>query len=874
MLFQTPNRKSSLQFYVIHDFDILPEANQINRVKLQKQLILLIFRRIKTSGGSRLIKICSKCDNLEEYSTYACTDWLDNSIDTPSLNSIFTCKHSIAVISCLLIQSRIRDLVDKTSATIDIDIVFFLTQYLSDDDISEPNGWVSANELRIQYQFSGSAKEGCIAIHISEAFDLAFTVLWIPEHSEKPRCHCFECPRSDRCKHVKDISAEDCLGHPFVQSKIGPLLLAKSQLKTAIHCRIPGEQEKNQSDEESIDVENTDDWDNITEEQLNLGFNPDASDSIEEEYDKEINNKISQYEKEQNDSFRMYSTKSYPDEITDDEILCNHIVSRLQDGIAKWIENESLSCFESEIQTCPKCVVTMPVVIADDSASLFSLNAFLLDMVVKYRRCPQCDQRFYFDGRTLGILNFGNKTLIACELFYELLKMKVHGGFATYSYWKTKVELNLMCFKMHPDVQEIKNTWMNMSGRLHRMLVRFVQLIDYPSNIMQCCKNPGVICIDGIVLSIKSDKLKNQNLSQPWIHSEPQKARFSTRKYRSLLYIYKKEDKDILQAFRNQNTGILFKSLNLFYIGVPLLLLRRFFNKFSSNPIAQFLFLVTIELNPDCTSNEAILKCHPLLSPFVHCLYKDLSAASSVCPTMAWIHIKKFIEEKLLQSSTLQKVQDRAPVLGSVFKFISLKCRSDHLRKLAIDMCSYILETAKNNFISPSNRYYLLYLINKSYKPNVYPINNAKQFKYTNSFSELEKTGYFFPGRPIIRTVKPIPLSSKIEPVCNKDYKQAGKFGAGTLLFWCADCSCCIGFDILKSAESVQHVYNVLVTRFTQMPRVIIYDNGCNLHEYILNRSPGLFFNTLFLSDGFHWKNHSNCCECYNSKAYSFLDSN
>ena len=39
-------------------------------------------------------------------------------------------------------------------------------------------------------------------------------------------------------------------------------------------------------------------------------------------------------------------------------------------------------------------------------------------------------------------------------------------------------------------------------------------------------------------------------------------------------------------------------------------------------------------------------------------------------------------------------------------------------------------------------------------------------------------------------------------------------------------------------------------------PSVAIYDNGCNLHNYSLNREPNFFKRTWFLVDRFHWPNH------------------
>lgn len=41
------------------------------------------------------------------------------------------------------------------------------------------------------------------------------------------------------------------------------------------------------------------------------------------------------------------------------------------------------------------------------------------------------------------------------------------------------------------------------------------------------------------------------------------------------------------------------------------------------------------------------------------------------------------------------------------------------------------------------------------------------------------------------------------------------------------------------------------------VPKVIIYDNACNLHEYALNRNPRMFKDSQFLVDRFHWDNHT-----------------
>ncbi|KAI6659973.1 hypothetical protein LOD99_14314 [Oopsacas minuta] len=46
------------------------------------------------------------------------------------------------------------------------------------------------------------------------------------------------------------------------------------------------------------------------------------------------------------------------------------------------------------------------------------------------------------------------------------------------------------------------------------------------------------------------------------------------------------------------------------------------------------------------------------------------------------------------------------------------------------------------------------------------------------------------------------------------------------------------------------------MTIFREQPKVIIYDNACNLHKTCMKRDPKVFRNTTFLIDRFHSTNH------------------
>lgn len=53
---------------------------------------------------------------------------------------------------------------------------------------------------------------------------------------------------------------------------------------------------------------------------------------------------------------------------------------------------------------------------------------------------------------------------------------------------------------------------------------------------------------------------------------------------------------------------------------------------------------------------------------------------------------------------------------------------------------------------------------------------------------------------------------------------------------------------------------------------MIVYDNACKLHQYILNREPNHFKSTKFLVDRFHWKGHVGCSSGYNLNKYPGFD--
>lgn len=89
----------------------------------------------------------------------------------------------------------------------------------------------------------------------------------------------------------------------------------------------------------------------------------------------------------------------------------------------------------------------------------------------------------------------------------------------------------------------------------------------------------------------------------------------------------------------------------------------------------------------------------------------------------------------------------------------------------------------------------------------------------------------------------------------------------GLFIFMCKH-GIVYGFFILPNAEGRDEAFSFLYKYFVRMPRLIIYDFACALHEFALNRCPHLFKDTTFAVDRFHWFNHTACAPSYNLNKY------
>ena len=66
--------------------------------------------------------------------------------------------------------------------------------------------------------------------------------------------------------------------------------------------------------------------------------------------------------------------------------------------------------------------------------------------------------------------------------------------------------------------------------------------------------------------------------------------------------------------------------------------------------------------------------------------------------------------------------------------------------------------------------------------------------------------------------------------ICTKKFPIHRSLSPGMIMM-CCEHKICYGYQILRSKESTISIFHLLLTHFKVQPRIIIYDNACNLHR-------------------------------------------
>ena len=125
-----------------------------------------------------------------------------------------------------------------------------------------------------------------------------------------------------------------------------------------------------------------------------------------------------------------------------------------------------------------------------------------------------------------------------------------------------------------------------------------------------------------------------------------------------------------------------------------------------------------------------------------------------------------------------------------------------------------------------------------------------------------EPDSSFFPHWRRLRSLPHYARPTSTNEECNKEKAGHPRLISGILLYFCKH-GVCYGYEAMVNPESVAFPFATLFCRFSRAPRVVIYDNACNLHAFFLNREPRFVRKTRIMSDRFHSGNHTACNSGY-----------
>lgn len=83
----------------------------------------------------------------------------------------------------------------------------------------------------------------------------------------------------------------------------------------------------------------------------------------------------------------------------------------------------------------------------------------------------------------------------------------------------------------------------------------------------------------------------------------------------------------------------------------------------------------------------------------------------------------------------------------------------------------------------------------------------------------------------------------------------------------CAGCGRIVNLSMMSDAESPQTVWAIAASQLPEGPKVMVYDNGCNLSLYIYNRDPGMMRDLRIYIDRLHFRGHKRCLDYYDTGA-------
>jgi CxC4 like cysteine cluster associated with KDZ transposases len=470
-----------------------------------------------------------------------------------------------------------------------------------------------------------------------------------------------------------------------------------------------------------------------------------------------------------------------------------------------------------------------------------------LDVYVGYcqkKECSRLGQEISYSGNTDFVVNYNNHLIIPIELVEEYLRYYAASALTVSAWWDEKTSAytrSCMGSRINISLRQLRAR----RGQISTAIAGTAEMLNLAS-LYKCCDHPQTVSMDGIVLSTM--RIAMPKFTKPWRMEGVERSRASHRSERQLPKLSEAERRVVGEVLQSRE-------------GISRIDLKSCLRSARNAALELFLTLCSFKEN-----ERGNCRCPTGIKEFGKFLQAEVAPVTSLIPYDYWDDF-----EEISMASGEQ--------------------RQEHMRQLCVNapqIYKLVVEVAKvpTNELKRTWKLYDRFVGQmKDIKAQIFAADEDELYRELSyseclgirsgferkhprnpDLNELWSTGCYFPNFPIVRVIKEVQLTKKERLFCHKEQAFDAGCMPGVLLFYCVEHECCIGFVVLDGAESPRVVYEVLATRFERLPQNVIYDNGCNLSEYVLNRTPYLFRRTQIMVDGFHFHSHKSCASCFSTE--------
>lgn len=442
----------------------------------------------------------------------------------------------------------------------------------------------------------------------------------------------------------------------------------------------------------------------------------------------------------------------------------------------------------------------------------------VLSARVYVQKCGSCENIKDYDGVEDQVLNMGSY-MISHQILRRYLRQFVTEGTPLISFYQemcwAQVESGNLEFSSQCTYSRFRYAWYSF---LELLDINFASGFACP----ECGDTPCTVVMDGVSLGVRKAFI-------PWKD-----------------YLKRRGRAQILDG-SSHNTRVFVNNATT----------RHLLNKFSLEGLSktEYLqlksFIVTYQpsLNEFFKEFDSVgennLRCPELYCELFQCL-------ASNYPVCAFLHYHERIFDILSEAASGKNLCDRVEDIILIEQECPVLSRLMHEWKWDVPI---------------HMRPVLLELVQKAKQPF-----NGVQHNLDLCDDECECTGFgFFPTMSKQNHRGDYVLDNKSKNISSGSCRKKGPTHP-TLIPGLFTVSCvhgiCYGFQLMEDVESPNIPFTILRTRFHEAPKLIVYDNACNLHNYCLNRDPVFFRDSWFVVDRFHWCNHVGCHVGYNLSIY------